>query len=180
MEWDNRRGRHTPNEVIHFASGITAIILESRKWGMMFTFINTADYEAVSQYRWCAWREPKGKTFYVLTNTEGGGHIRLHRLLTGFQFDEVDHIDGNGLNNSRANLRDAQGQNKQNVGFRANNTSGYKGVKKNKDKWEVNIRSAGDKVYLGVFTNKREAREAYDFACITLHGDFARPNQEGV
>ena len=38
--------------------------------------------------------------------------------------------------------------------------------------------SFGVRLYLGRFTSKREAREAYDFACIALHGDFARPNQE--
>jgi hypothetical protein len=90
---------------------------------------------------------------------------------------QVDHIDGNGLNNTWSNLRLASGsQNCANTGIRSSNTSGYKGVhyyKRNK-KWGAIIRDGGRSQFLGLFSTPELAHMAYCKAAAELHGDFAR------
>jgi len=89
---------------------------------------------------------------------------------------EVDHIDGNGLNNKKSNLRLCT--NNQNLYNRAkckNNTSGFKGVKWKKDskKWVAAINVNNKRIYLGQYTSKIKAHEAYVAACKKYHGEFA-------
>ena len=96
----NKKGNPLgPNEAIHFACGITAIILERRNGTVMFCFINTSRYPLVKDYRWHV-HGGKGRPFYAETGwrtSDGGKTLEMQRLLTGRQFEEVDHIDGNGL-----------------------------------------------------------------------------------
>ena len=91
--------------------------------------------------------------------------------------NQVDHVDGNGLNNTWSNLRLASGsQNCANTGVRSSNTSGYKGVhyyKRNK-KWGAIIRDKGRSQFLGLFITPELAQMAYCKAAAELHGDFAR------
>ena len=90
---------------------------------------------------------------------------------------QVDHIDGNGLNNTWSNLRLASGsQNCANTGIKSSNTSGYKGVhyyKRNK-KWGAIIRDTGKNRFLGLFSTPELAHMAYCKAATDLHGEFAR------
>lgn len=95
--------------------------------------------------------------------------------------EHVDHVDLNGLNNARSNLRLANmSQNKQNCGLQSNNTSGYKGVfwNKRRDKWEAQIHVSGKKLFLGRFDDKAEANAAYCDAANRLFGEFARTEYE--
>src|SRR4029077_6421615 len=92
-------------------------------------FINTERYPLVKDCRWHV-HGGNGRPFYAETGfrtAHGTKTFEMQRLLTGFQFEEVDHIDGNGLDNLDNNLRDAQGRNQQNVGLFASNTTGVKG-----------------------------------------------------
>lgn len=101
----------------------------------------------------------------------------LHGFLTGWIL--VDHINGNGLDNRRANLRLAShAQNHANSQKRKGKSSPYKGVSWSRSgaKWMATIRSAGKTTYLGVFTNPIEAAKAYDRAASEIYGEFARVN----
>lgn len=91
----------------------------------------------------------------------------------------VDHINGNGLDNRRCNLRVcSHGENMRNRTMNRNNRSGYKGVYFDPDKngrpWRAQIRANGRKHSLGRFDTAEQAYEAYQKAAERLHGEFAR------
>lgn len=86
----------------------------------------------------------------------------------------VDHIDGNTLNNVRANLRLADySENGRNRKRQSNNKSGFKGVYKADKKWRASIRLHGKQIHLGGFDTPEEAYEAYKAAAVKYHGEFA-------
>lgn len=106
--------------------------------------------------------------------------VLLHRLIMdapeGFV---VDHINGNTLDNRRANLRIcSQAQNLLNRKIHSNNRSGYKGVYYDPEcrfrPWRADIRANGKRVRLGFFKTPEEAHSAYVDASKRLHGEFAR------
>ncbi len=89
----------------------------------------------------------------------------------------IDHVDGNGLNNTRANLRvSTPAENARNRGKQKTNTSGYKGVCYNKrnGKWTAQIQVNSKKIHIGSFTDALVAHKHYVEACIKYHGEFAK------
>lgn len=112
----------------------------------------------------------------------GSTLVYMHRFLLGATGSvEVDHRNGNTLDNRRRNLRLAtHQQNARNAGPPSHNTSGYKGVhfqSRLKSKpWEAYIRYDGKRHFLGYFASAIEAAEAYDQAARAHHGEFARLN----
>lgn len=92
----------------------------------------------------------------------------------------TDHVDGNGLNNQRCNLRTAtNAQNRLNqVNKRAKASSRYRGVSWNKDKnkWRAEIKHLGKRKMLGYFTSEIEAAKAYDKAGFERDPVFFTPN----
>lgn len=102
--------------------------------------------------------------------------ILMHRQLTVAPTGMlVDHIDGDGLNNRRANLRLAtQAQNLMNrTGPAAHNALGLLGVRLRYGRYEANIRSGGKQIYLGSYATAEEAVVARRAAEILYHGAFA-------
>ncbi len=90
---------------------------------------------------------------------------------------EVDHIDGDKLNNKINNLRAASTrQNQWNSKKPITNTSGYKGAfwHINKKKWISAIKVNKKLIHLGTYKTAEEAHEAYKAAALELHGEFAR------
>lgn len=108
----------------------------------------------------------------------------MHRLITGAKDGvDVDHIDGDKLNNLKSNLRFCtRAQNIQHVGKRSNNTSGSKGVNFDKQKslWRARITVNKRTFWLGYFRTVAAARKAYDSACLVHHGSFALPNDRSL
>lgn len=104
--------------------------------------------------------------------------IKMHRLImdTPIGF-ETDHINGNKLDNRRKNLRVCTtAENQLNRGVPKNNTSGFKGVHKFRNKWRSSIKINSRRVHLGLFTCPIEAASAYNEAAIKYHGEFAKLN----
>lgn len=90
---------------------------------------------------------------------------------------DVDHINGNKVDNRLCNLRSAsRSQNAQNIGVRVNSSSGVKGVRKVKgyDRWTARIMLHGQRHELGYYHSPEAAHEAYRAAAERLHGEFAR------
>ena len=104
--------------------------------------------------------------------------VKLHRVLMNAPDGlQVDHIDGNGLNNRRCNLRLVTNtQNCWNQRRAKNNTSGYRGVSFDARRgcWQANIRVNGKLKYLGRFETPKDASAAYDAAALKAFGQFAR------
>lgn len=104
----------------------------------------------------------------------------LHREIAGAKRGEiVDHINGNPLDNRKANLRVCtHAQNMQNRARHGNNTSGYKGVYwcSEKSKFRAALRINGKKVHAGYALTAQEAARMYDAKAREIFGDFARVN----
>ena len=113
--------------------------------------------------------------------TINGQRYMEHRLaylyMTGnFPKNEMDHINHIPDDNRWANLRDATAsQNCGNMRKYKTNTSGYKGVYKQKrtDKWYSQIKHNKKMIYIGTYSTPQEASEAYKKKAIELNGEFA-------
>lgn len=148
--------------------------------------VDEEDAPAVLAHKWYTRRVRHA--FYAARSLPRVGGVRreqrLHTFLTGWPL--VDHVNGNGLDNRRANLRPAtNAENMRNRRRYANNTSGFKGVTfdKAKGRWKAQIRLDGRRRYIGRYDTAEEAARAYDAAARELHGEFARlnfPTTEGV
>lgn len=145
----------------------------------LVALIDAADAERVLAHKWTARRSVN--TFYALRNIYHRGEPRrtvfLHAFLTGYLL--TDHRNGNGLDNRRANLREAtRTENNRNVGQRSDNTSGFKGVSWNKQrqKWVAYIMIDKRQRFLGHYDNPEDAAHAYDAAAREGFGEFAWVN----
>lgn len=137
--------------------------------------IDAADAEFVGQWNWCA--HVKDRTVYAI-RAHKGRSLYLHRALTQAEKGlEVDHRDGDGLNNRRENLRvGTTSQNQFNSRRPSNNKSGYKGVfwDKRAKKWRAAIKKDRVCRELGFFETPEQAYWAYCEASAELHGEFGR------
>lgn len=147
--------------------------------------IDAADVPLVDGRNWTARLKIKANggfgNVYAVRATYNGGKqsiVWMHRLIANTEIGmETDHIDGNGLNNKRDNLRSATGaQNNRNRRVTIRNTSGAKGVHwhKPRQKWLAQIRFDGEHHHLGLFRCRTAAAMAYAIASQKLHGEFGR------
>ena len=106
--------------------------------------------------------------------------IRMHREIMNFPDGmEIDHINGDKLDNRRENLRICtMGQNRANRGLQRNSSSGYKGVyfEEARNKWRAQIEINNRRLHLGYFNNAEKAAFAYDTAAKKYFGEFAKLN----
>lgn len=106
---------------------------------------------------------------------------RLHRLIMNAQSGQyVDHINGNKLDDRKSNLRICtNAENMWNRNAQRNNTSGYKGVYRNKptNNWKSIIIVNQKSIHLGYFDDITDAAKAYNEAAIKYHGEFASLNE---
>lgn len=143
--------------------------------------VDDEDYERLNQHHWTALRSEAGG-IYAIRFRKRDGHqdrIWLHREVAmppaGM---EVDHRDGNTLDNRRANLRIAtRGQNAAN-GRALGGSSRFKGVSwdRSTGKWWVGLSVNYRRITVGRFTDEEEAARAYDAAARLHFGEFARTN----
>jgi hypothetical protein len=158
--------------------------LHGEKAAGRVALVDDADYDAVMQHRWHIHGEVRDdrhvKGPYVRASIKVNGRFRnvlLHKFLTGYP--RTDHIDHNGLNNQRSNLREVTPfQNMHNRRKPLNARSRFKGVWWHEDRrrWVAHITANGKRYGLGRFKSELDAARAYNAAAIELHGEFACHN----
>jgi hypothetical protein len=140
--------------------------------------ISSEDFDRVSAYHWSL--RPSRYTDYVAryeVREQVVHGIQLHRFLLNPGLNLfVDHQDGNGLNNTRENLRTCTpGQNQANSAAKGGRR--YKGAYPAKGKgFTAIIKKNYKAIYLGTFPTEIEAARAYDQKALEIHGEFARLN----
>lgn len=129
----------------------------------------------------CSGKAKHGSLFYARHSERQNinGTVRkiqttMHRLLLGFPFEVIDHINGNGLDNRRSNLRTvSHSQNRQNA---ANYGKFLKGVHKRRNRNRNGYYAMINGKYIGSYNTEIEAALAYDTAAKQFFGEFARLN----
>ena len=144
--------------------------------------VDDEDYELVMQYRWNVFEETRNGLLhgpYAITSRTVAGkprNMRMHQLLT--DWPRTDHINHDGLDNQRHNLRPATGAQNQWNARSGSGTSKYKGVNWDRryGKWRAVIRPAGRQQHLGYFASEEAAARAYDAAALEIGGEYAYIN----
>lgn len=142
-----------------------------------YALVDDADFDTLTQFRWHITGAGYAAGFVRVNGTRL--RVYLHRYLLDAQPGQiVDHIDGDPLNNTRANLRlVTRAQNQWNRKAQQN-ASGYKGVSWHRlnRKYYARIQVHNRRYFLGYFETAQEAADAYDAAAQQLHGEHARDN----
>lgn len=145
----------------------------------LVAIIDAADFEIVSQFRWEAHANGKGGKFCARAVHGSAVRVRMHRVIMDApRWLEVDHRDGDTLNNRRCNLRLAtRAQNQRNTGAQSRSRTGVKGVTVSKSGgYCARITVDGQQIHLGSFATLLEASLEYDRAAAIYFREFARFN----
>lgn len=145
--------------------------------------VDVQDLLILARYRWSAAENNDGRVYCQRATYKDGrrGNEFMHRrIMQPPAGMVVDHIDGNTLDNRRANLRVCtQSQNIANRHALSVNPTGFIGVSKGSaNRWRADAKGAGKsgRSYLGLFATAQDAARAYDEAVVRLHGEFALTN----
>lgn len=149
--------------------------------------VDAEDFEWLNQWNWFAWWSPDTRCFYAVRSGKRGKRnpnptrLYMHRVILGCKKrqEEGDHKNHNTLDNRRKNLRKCtRAQNGRNIKMPCTNTSGYKGVFRDKRRkiWFTQIGVNNTSKYVGTFHRPEDAAHAYDEAAKKYYGEFAHLN----
>jgi len=142
----------------------------------IIALVDDEDFEELRRHKWHAIK--KGKFWYAVRNV-GRKRIFMHREILDAQPGQFcDHINHDGLDNRRVNLRlCTRAENQWNSRSRPG-TSHYKGVSfyRKTDKWRAQVMMAGETYHLGLFEKEEDAACSYDAAAREIFGQFACVN----
>lgn len=143
--------------------------------------VDDEDYEWASKHKW---QYDAHNGYAIRGHRQNGKRTtrKMHREIMKADVGiEVDHINGDKLDNRKSNLRlCGRSSNMANMKLKINNQSGYKGVSWSSrgNKWQVHIMVDNKSIYLGMYSDKEEAARAYDNAARKYFGEFAKTNFE--
>jgi HNH endonuclease len=142
-----------------------------------YALVDDEDFEYLNQWNWYAYISRN--KFYVMRYTNKKRFSMHNTIMNPDSGLEVDHIDGNGLNNQKSNLRVCtHSENSKNRLINKNNKTGYKGVTwhKSHEKFQASIGHNGKQIHLGYFYTAEEASTAYNMAALKYHKKFSSIN----
>lgn len=148
-----------------------------------FALVDDQDFNWLNEFNWYAHKGKSPGLWYVSrgVNKPKRTTISMHRLILDVpQGVDIDHIDRNGLNNQRNNLRVATKiQNAGNQRKIVGASSRYKGVTwhKRDNRWQAQLQTKKRMLFLGTFTIEQEAALAYDEAAMKYFGAYAYTNK---
>jgi hypothetical protein len=153
----------------------------------LFAQVDDEDFKKINKHKWYAQHTKASNTYYacrcelISWKPKKKKYYYMHReiLNTKDKNIQIDHKDGNGLNNQKENIRKCTHfQNQQNRRRSFDGSSLYKGVYYRKDRlcWVAQIRLHGHTYCLGHFPNEYNAAIAYDKMAKIHHGEFAHLN----
>jgi hypothetical protein len=155
---------------------------QGKNKGKYVALVDDEDYDYLNQWRWNA--KKVGSSYYAMSFVFINGvqkNIRMHRVLMNTPKGmDVDHIDHNGLNNQKHNLRNCtKSQNSMNMS--PHGVSGYLGVsiRTGTTKYFAQIKVNKKTLFLGMFDNPKEAAIIRDNAAKKYFGEFANLNFKG-
>jgi hypothetical protein len=146
--------------------------------------VDDEDYEYLNQWKWYA--HSVCGHYYAIRNLSvsertlrNGYQVKMHREIIGTEFEVIDHIDRDGLNNQRCNLRPcSKSQNAINSKKRVDgSTSKHKGVYFTKNGWAARINVMGVQKWGGRHKKEIDAARKYNEMAIKYFGAFARLNE---
>jgi hypothetical protein len=149
----------------------------------LVALVDDEDFDRVSAFKWFAFPLPGSKSgrHYAMRTFKlpdgRGSSERMHQMVAGHT--HPDHIDGDGLNNQRANLRRAtSAQNGANRRSTVGSSSRFKGVTwhKRDGHWQASMKVDGRNRHLGSFSSEDEAARVYDAAALATWGEYAHLN----
>lgn len=141
--------------------------------------VDDADYDLLNLFKWSA---SSGRNNYAVRRTvgdDGRQHtVYMHRVIMEAPKGlEVDHINGNMLDNRRENLRlCSRSQNARNQKKHRDNSCGFKGVYKRGNRFGAQLTIQAATFYLGTYSTAEEAARAYDEEAKARFGEFAKVN----
>ena len=147
-----------------------------------FAVVDESDVKMLSEWSWCVNAYGYARRAYRV-----GGKLTemwMHRYILGAEpGKDVDHINGDKLDNRRCNLRICtRSQNLMNKRVSNSHTSRYKGVfwEKRHKRWVAKISCAGKQHYLGEYKDEWDAACSYNAKALELFGEFSRLNVKDV
>jgi hypothetical protein len=139
--------------------------------------IDDEDYDKIKDYTWHINSYKNTKMIYARSSAKDGG-VYMHRIIMDIHNRiKIDHINGNGIDNRKENLRIAtHQQNNFNKKPYVNNKCGLKGVRLDRGNYVATITYNAVTKYIGSYKIIEEAAMAYDKKALELFGEFAYLN----
>lgn len=181
----SKAGPHTPaSRGADKSTGTNSPILHRIELSQgFFSIIDECDLDILSSKSWFLKRHKGKDTLYAHANLRredrSWGTILMHRFIMNAATGQmVDHINGDGLDNRRSNLRFVTNQQNQFNSKPHGALSGYKGVclDVRTNRWQTKIRVDKKDLSIGTFATKEEAALAYNRAALEFYGEYARLN----
>jgi hypothetical protein len=147
----------------------------------MVALVDSEDYERLKRHKWHAAEKASGLWYarrnVTIPNTSGRRQTSefMHCAIAGVAMGEVDHRDGNGLNNTKSNLRNCTHR-QNSMNRKANAGRKWKGIWRAGKNFRAAITVRDKQIHLGCFATEEEGARAYDLKARELFGEFARLN----